>query len=322
MSTQEKQNTKSATLDQIGKRTDIFRVSREYIVIPERNTNARHYPGERFNVRNDFGNIDALADQIFAAGAIRIPLLGHQENGQFHVTDGERRIRAIDILAERGHPEFGLNIPVKPEPRGYTERQRTLDMLFCATGKPLEMIERAEVFRRLRDEQGLIIAEIATEGGMTQQHVYDCLALIDAPEPVREAVSSGQISATLASTVVKESETPEIAAAAIMEGIALASSLGKGKATEAHIQTHRSKAKKIAKDELKAAKTDLEKRNTQNRMNTEVKTQVDSVDKLRQIIEVVPHSHADFNKMDALEFIIDYLLGNKTLPDAIAFFKE
>ena len=114
MSNQASQNTKPASLDQIGKRTDIFRLSRLHIVIPERK------PEERFNVRNDFGNIEFLAAQILAAGSIRIPLLGHQENGQFHVTDGERRIRAIDLLARQGHAEFGDNIPVKPEPKTYT----------------------------------------------------------------------------------------------------------------------------------------------------------------------------------------------------------
>ena len=307
MSNQASQNTKPASLDQIGKRTDIFRLSRLHIVIPERK------PEERFNVRNDFGNIEFLAAQILAAGSIRIPLLGHQENGQFHVTDGERRIRAIDLLARQGHAEFGDNIPVKPEPKTYTEKKRTLDLLFCAAGKPLEMIEQAEVFRRLRDEHNLPVKEISMEGGVTQQHVYDCLALITAPVEVREAVSSGQISATLAATVIKEAETPKEASDAIMAGIALASILGKSKATATHIPTQRSKAK----DELKSAKKDLEKRNTRDRMQTEVKTQVDSVDKLRQIIEVVPRSHADWNKMDSLEFII-----NKTLPEALAFFKE
>ena len=315
---------KPASLDQLGKRTDIFRLNRQHITIPERKT------GERFNVRNNFGDIESLADQILAAGSVRIPLLGHQHEGTFHITDGERRIRAIDHLIAQGHTQFGENIPVKPEPQKYTEKQRTLDLLFCAAGKPLEMIERAEVFRRLRDEHHLAVKEIAKEGGVTQQHVYDCFALIEAPETVKDAVSEGKISATLAATVVKESETPEIAAATIMEGIATASSLGKSKATAAHFPK-KSTAKEPSSeeeegrdndDDLKQAQKDLEKRKTTDRMRTEVKTQVDSVDKLRQIVEAVPRARADFNRMDALEFIIDYLLGNKGLTDAVEFFRE
>ena len=303
---------KTPTLDQLGKRTDIFRLHRKHIIIPERK------PGERFNVRQNFGDINTLAEQILAAGSVRIPLLGHHCDGKFHVTDGERRIRAIDLLAKRGHGEFSDNIPVKPEPKTYTEKNRTLDMLFCASGKPLEMIEQAEIFRRLRDEHGLKVKELSKEGGVTQQHVYDCLALIAAPESVKDAVKDGKVSATLAVTIVKESKTPAAAAAAITDGIAKASTLGKSKATAAHIPTRRAKAN----NDLKAAKKDLHKRQTRDRMTTQPKDQVDSVDKLRQIVEAVPRSRADYNKMDALEWIIDYLLGHKTLADACNFFKE
>ena len=321
---------KPPTLQEVGKRTDIYRLDRQHIVIPEipvihppSLTGRRRLDGtpvetKRFNVRQEFGDLDLLKNQIIAAKGLRLPLLGHWRDGKFHVTDGERRLRAIDLAVKEGHKELGSGIPIKPEPKDYTDEQRTLDLLFCAGGKPLEMIEQAEAFRRLRDEFKLPVKAIAEKAGVTQQAVYDCFALIDAPAPVQQAVKDGKVSATLAATVAKESSTPAEAVEKIEKGIQTAKAEGKTKATARHIQTKRGKKK----NDLEDAKRDLDKRKRDDRMHTEVSDGVDSVAKLRQIVEAVPRSRADFNRMDALEFIIDYLLGSKSLPDAINFFRE
>lgn len=310
---------KAVTLDDIGKRTDIFRLHRKHILAPSNGD------GKRFNVRDDFGDLEGLRDQIIAADGIKVPLVGHMKDGKFHLTDGERRLRAIDLAVEAGHKHLADNIPVRPEVKNYTDEQRTVDLLTFSSGKPLEMIEQAEVFRRLRDEFGLTVAEIHQRSGKTQQHVYDCLALVSAPEPVIQAVKDGRVSATLAATVVKESSSGEQAAETIEQGIRQAEASGKKKATARHIPTRRTGKKPAGTDgaaDLKAARRDLHKRETNRRMHTDVTDGVDSVAKLRQVVEAVPRSQADFNRMDALEFTIDYLLGHKTLPDAIAFFRE
>ena len=175
-------------------RTNLFSLRRKYIVpavLPD---------GERLNTRTDFGDLDTLARSIARHG-IKTALLGTWRDGHFHADDGERRMKAYDLaVAEHGldpASDLGL-IPVNRQAKGYTDAERTVDLLTCNLGQPLNPFERALSMVRLSG-YGYDEIRIAAETAYSRTHVRDCLRLATATAPgVQRAVASGLMSFSLA----------------------------------------------------------------------------------------------------------------------------
>jgi ParB/RepB/Spo0J family partition protein len=154
----------------------------------------------RLNVRDDMGDLDEFAESL--RSGIRVPLRGYMgPEGEFHITDGERRWRGAKILAKKG---VHITLPVIREPQKYSPTERTLDLLRTNNGKPLDMLEKAHAFRRLTDVHKLAPKEIAAKSGYSTTHVTDCLLLLQAAPEVQEAVKSGEMKATLAVDLVRQ----------------------------------------------------------------------------------------------------------------------
>jgi len=192
------------------------------------------------------------------------------------------------------------------------------------------MIEQAEAFRRLRDDHSLSVKQITEKSGKTHQHIYDCLTLIDGPPSIQQAVRAGKVSATLAATAIKESETPEAAEETIEKGITAAASQGRSKATARHISTRKSRkasgspASSIQHpaSDLQAARRDLKTRDEDKARYGDASAAPDSIARLREIYDAVPERTANTTARDTLRFLIQYLQGHIPLTEAITFFKE
>ncbi len=149
---------------------------------------------DRLNLRNDFGDLDALAQSLIEHGC-KIPLRGNiGTHGKFEITDGERRWRAAKLALERGHEVL---LPCRPEPRQYTVEERIVDLVVCNGGKPLTFLEEARTIERLAlrawpDKQ------IADKIGRSTTHVWNCLTLLKAGDHLLKLVEEGRMSATLA----------------------------------------------------------------------------------------------------------------------------
>ena len=116
------------------KRTDVFHLSPSDIKIEE-----------GFNPRQDYGDMELLADSITQNG-VKVPLKGFKKNGEYVLTDGHRRLKASMMVMEK-YPE--ILIPFIVDKSGNSEEQRIIDVMICNDGKNLNPLEEAEVINRL-----------------------------------------------------------------------------------------------------------------------------------------------------------------------------
>lgn len=167
----------------MAKRNNMFKLSSSEIQIKE-----------GFNIRTDYGDIEALANSIEQDG-IKVALIGHKEKGMYIPTDGHRRFKAVMFLQEQGKC-LDIEIPFCVQPSKYTDEQRTLDLLILNDGKKLTLFEEGLLFQRLKDKFGLNNTQIATKVGKSSMHVSNCLLLLDAPDELLKYIQEQEISAT------------------------------------------------------------------------------------------------------------------------------
>jgi len=140
----------------------------------------RHFPEEE---------LEALAASIRAHGVLQ-PLVVRPAIGPgaaYEIVAGERRWRA----AQRA----GLSeVPVVV--RELDDRTALeLALVENLQREDLDPLEEAEAFRRLLDEFGRTQEEIAQAVGRSRSHVANTLRLLQLPEPVREMLRRGELTA-------------------------------------------------------------------------------------------------------------------------------
>lgn len=158
------------------------------------------------------------------------PLAGYvaKEDGEdvIYLTDGEHRLAAIDLLIAKGK-EFDI-LPVKIKPRGTSMEDLTISLATANSGKPLTPLELASVVKRL---QGYRMDDktIAKRLNITKKYLDDLLTLVAAPVAIRDLVTNGKISSTMAISTLKEH--PNKAVEKLQAAVAKAEAAGKTKAT-------------------------------------------------------------------------------------------
>lgn len=251
----------------------------------------------------------------------REPARGHMlSSGKFGLTTGKTRHIALSELAKE-EDRFGV-ILVMPEPKGYTDQQRDLDHITSNDGAPLLMQEQATIYKRFKDRDGLTVKQIHDRTGKTEQHIYDCLALLGVAPEVQDAIANGKIAATTVVEITKKVE-PELVTSTVTTSIAAAAMEGKSKATNRHVPKSagggKSRRKKAKGNDLDAAKKDLEKRETSERMEKATEFQADSVGRLQELLTATIPSRCIRDRRDTVEWMIDYLKGTKSIAQAIDF---
>jgi ParB/RepB/Spo0J family partition protein len=117
------------------KRTDLFKVDPRRLTLRE-----------GLNPREDYGDIDTLVDSIMRNG-IKTPLKVIKSRDKYIVVDGHRRFKAIQIILKKS-PDMLQYVPViKLEPQA--EDMLMIEMLASNDGKPFNVLELGEIYRRL-----------------------------------------------------------------------------------------------------------------------------------------------------------------------------
>lgn len=226
-------------------RTDLFRMDPRKIVI-------RHGWNSRdFDLPENIAHVDALAESIKEVG-VKEPLAGYHEDGEFILTNGESRLRAVLKLISEGHEVD--TVPVQPEPRHATEAEHVLSQIIRNSGKPFTPIENARVFARLLD-MGMTNKEIAAKVGMTPERVAQIAKLDSVTPTVRKHIQKGEITSTLVQRIQGKAKDANEVEEQVVEAIKTAQAEGKKKATPKHAP--KAQAKKPA-PKKKSAKTDYE----------------------------------------------------------------
>lgn len=201
-------------------------------------------PGE-LTIRDDWNSrdpksadnaahIEQLAKSIAEVG-VKQPLTVIFENGKPVITDGHMRYYAVRKAIEAGADIKA--VPVKTEGRHTSEADRLFTQIVANSGKPLEPLEMAEVFKRLIDF-GWKETEIAAKAGMTKTYVASLLNLRAAGDAVTAPVREGKVSATLAAqTLRKNKGDAKKAGEDIKSAVKKATKAGKKKATAKDVGT-------------------------------------------------------------------------------------
>jgi ParB/RepB/Spo0J family partition protein len=146
---------------------------------------------EGFNVRQDYGDMESLTEQIAESG-VRVPIRGYKSGDKFYITDGHRRHKACMILIERG---IEIRIPFISE-RAPSAQSRLFDMFICNEGKKLTPIEQAELINRMIN-LGLKPKEISEKIGISTVTISNLLYVAKLPPRLKTRISNNEITHTL-----------------------------------------------------------------------------------------------------------------------------
>lgn len=198
-----------------------------------------------FNPRDDDqrfrDSIEADAQFTLVNGIKNMPQLKVEprEEGGVWAVDGHRRPliarRAIELGADLKSKDGKVWMPVKPFSGSVTDRHlETLSSQRQLGLKPIEAMRKVkELADGVEGEPPLSIAEIAQRTGYKKQYIDQLLTLADGDDSVHSMVADNQISADVASTIVRTHG--ENAPAVLEQEKAKAQSQGKRKITRSTI---------------------------------------------------------------------------------------
>lgn len=200
-----------------------------------------------FSLQENQEHVNQLSQSIAALG-VQNPLVVRYEKGRVVLVDGECRLRAT-MKAIKDGAEI-KTVPVITEPAHTSEEGRIVELLTRNTGKQLNMLERGEVFARLKNF-GWTDADIAKKTGITGAHVSNILTLHTAPVAVKTMVAQGQIAPTLAVQAIRDhgAEAPKV----LKE---VAKSSDNGKVTTKTLETVKPKVRKEKRNPLAFGRQD------------------------------------------------------------------
>jgi len=144
-----------------------------------------------FNVRQDFGDMEALIQSI-ASNGVLTPLRGFKKGDKYVLTDGHRRHRAAMHLITEG---VEMRIPfIASKEKG--EETRLLQMYLSNDGKRLNAIETSELMKRFIN-LGLKPKEISQKLGISVVTISNLLLIADLPVKLKKRIENNEISSTL-----------------------------------------------------------------------------------------------------------------------------
>lgn len=193
-------------------------------------------------------SIEALTLHIMAGGRYPPLEVRIRVEGSVWIVDGHRRHAAIGRALERGaalrNPKDGVAWIHVVYFEG-NDADRTARIITSAANKPLTALEVAEGYKRLR-AFGWSPAQIAAKVGKTAEHVLQVLALGDANNDVRQLVSAGKVSATIAAKTARKHG--EQAGAVLGEQLEAATAQGKTRVTASTVAGPKAKTTELRKD--------------------------------------------------------------------------
>lgn len=198
---------------------------------------AELYVEDGYNIRDvDHAHVEEFRD-AYLAGEYVPPLTVEVTQHGIKVIDGHHRFAGAKMAAETG---LELRLEVN-DITGTSEADKIALMVTSSQGKPLEPLERAKAYARLK-AQGWTNDEIAKKVKRSPSDVANMLALAECPEPIKDMVRGGQMSYVTATELTRQhgTEAEAVAAQALEE----AKAAGKDKVTKKFTEPKSPKAPK------------------------------------------------------------------------------
>lgn len=222
-----------ATIGQLYKSKQTAATPRKVFWVPL----AELYVEDGYNIRDvDQAHVEEFRD-AYLAGEYVPPLTVEVTQQGIKVIDGHHRFAGAKMASETG---LELRLEVN-DITGTSEADKIALMVTSSHGKPLEPLERAKAYARLK-AQGWTNDEIARKVKRSPSDVANMLALAECPEPIKDMVRSGQMSYVTATELTRQhgTEAEAVAAQALEE----AKAAGKDKVTKKFTEPKAPKATK------------------------------------------------------------------------------
>lgn len=222
-----------ATIGQLYKSKQTAATPRKVFWVPL----AELYVEDGYNIRDvDQAHVEEFRD-AYLAGEYVPPLTVEVTQHGIKVIDGHHRFAGAKMAAETG---LELRLEVN-DITGTSDADKIALMVTSSQGKPLEPLERAKAYARLK-AQGWTNDEIAKKVKRSPSDVANMLALAECPEPIKDMVRGGQMSYVTATELTRQhgTEAEAVAAQALEE----AKAAGKDKVTKKFTEPKAQKAPK------------------------------------------------------------------------------
>ncbi len=170
-------------------------------------------PG-KFQPRRHFDEAaaDELAQSVKAKGVLQ-PLLVRRAGDKFEIIAGERRWRAAQQAGVHDVPVVVLTLTDSEAlEAGLIENLQRAD---------LNALEEAAAYQRLMDEFGHTQQALAETVGKSRSHVANLLRLLSLPEPVKELLMAGKLTAGHARALLTAADPARLAQEIVARGLSV-----------------------------------------------------------------------------------------------------
>ena len=133
----------------------------------------------------DEAEIEGLAESIKSVGLIQ-PIIVRKENDHYFIVAGERRYRAVKVA--------GLHKIRAIVVSASEEENFSIALIENVQRQNLDPIEEAKAYRMLINRFKLKQNDVAQRVGKGRESIANTLRLLNLPDQMQEALSSGQIS--------------------------------------------------------------------------------------------------------------------------------
>lgn len=232
-------------------RGDLFHIN-PYLIKIRKGWNCR-------NMRDpeNIEHVDITARSIASVGVLQ-PLSVTIDGEDIFLTDGHFRLLATFRAIEVYGTEI-KSIPVRAESRFASEPDRILAQAVKNGGKRPTPIELGGIFVKLINFGWTatdIAAKVGFDGPARVTQILDFMA--NSNDGIKDMVAKGQVSATLASEVLRHNDNPDDAENILSDAVDAAKAEGKTKATKKHV-ADKVTPKVAMKSIFESAKTIIER---------------------------------------------------------------
>lgn len=148
-----------------------------------------HQPRTTF----DHDGLEELTNSIKEHGILQPIILTKNNNGEYEVIAGERRLRASQILGVDTIPSIIRDIK--------DQQKLEIGLVENIQRRDLNQIEEAVAYQRLIDEFSLTQEEVARKVGKSRSAVTNTLRLLSLPSEIQKALINGKINYSTARVI-------------------------------------------------------------------------------------------------------------------------
>jgi ParB family chromosome partitioning protein len=161
---------------------------------------------EKYNVRTQYGDMNELSELILING-ITTPIMVEpipDKPGKFWLRRGHRRYRGLKYNLDNKRSPL-RTFPAQLVPASWDEMTVLLDMEISNSGLPLNLLEKAEIVKRMI-EFGLDDQQVSERMGKSITFVRNCHKLLSAPSDIKKMIKENKISSTTVISIMKKKQ--------------------------------------------------------------------------------------------------------------------